>query len=492
LAMKPVGSEPPVSTLSESNPINGSNRKWWILSVSAMGVFLSTLDASIVNIALPTISDHFNTSVQLTAWVTISYLLVITALLLIFGRLSDLYGQKLIFTGGLLLFTLGSGLCAISTSIIQLVLYRSLQGVGAAMIVSNTSAIVTNAFPPEQRGTALGTIGAIVSIGLMSGPPLGGFLIHFLGWHSIFLVNVPIGIIAILLTLKILPEHKAAKGARMFHPLDSLLWVAAVLALVMAFRASGEMSSIIRDILIYTIICLGLIVVFIIRQKKAESPLLNPQFLKNSIFVYASVAGFFSYMAMIALTFMLPYLLEHTFGKSPLDTGTILVVIPATTVFASPISGILSDKFGQRPIASIGALISTLAIISMFLVSPDVPIWHLIISLVAFGVGLGMFGSPNNSALMGSVDYKDRGSAGGVLATVRNLGMVTGLGIISIIYNIGIKNSPRISDVTTYAHAFSSALPVVIAFSFVALIFSALRKSVAKVDKSDSTKVDAA
>jgi MFS family permease len=228
--------------------------------------------------------------------------------------------------------------------------------------------------------------------------------------------------------------------------------------------------------------------VFIIRQKKAESPLLNPQFLKNSIFVYASVAGFFSYMAMIALTFMLPYLLEHTFGKSPLDTGTILVVIPATTVFASPISGILSDKFGQRPIASIGTLISTLAIVSMFLVGPGVPLWHLVVGLVAFGIGLGMFGSPNNSALMGSVDYKDRGSAGGVLATVRNLGMVTGLGIISIIYNAGIKNAPDVTDVTMYAHAFNSALPVVIAFSVIALIFSALRKSVAKVESGNSAK----
>jgi EmrB/QacA subfamily drug resistance transporter len=453
----------------------GGNRKWWILSVSAMGVFLSTLDASIVNIALPTIGDHFNASVQATAWVTISYLLVITALLLIFGRLSDLYGQKLIFSGGLFLFTLGSGLCAVSTNLMQLVLFRSLQGVGAAMIVSNTSAIVTNAFPPEQRGTALGTIGAIVSIGLMSGPPLGGFIIHYLGWHYIFLVNVPIGIIAILLTLKILPEHRADKDARIFHPFDSILWIAAILSLVMAFRASGDFHSIMRDILIYMTICLLLIAAFIMRQKKAESPLLNPLFLKNGIFVFASIAGFFSYMTMIALTFMLPYLLEYSFGKTPLDTGTILVVIPATTVFASPISGILSDKFGQRPIASLGTLISTLAIASMFFINPSTPLWHLVAGLIAFGIGLGMFGSPNNSALMGSVDYKDRGSAGGVLATVRNMGMVSGLGIISIIYNAGLKGS---ENLTAYARAFSNALPVVIAFSLVALIFSALRRSV--------------
>ncbi len=348
------------------------------------------------------------------------------------------------------------------------------------MIVSNTSAIVTNAFPPEQRGTALGTIGAVVSIGLMSGPPLGGFLIHYLGWHYIFLVNVPIGVVAVILTLKILPEHKADKDARIFHPFDSLLWVAGVLALVMAFRASGTFGAIVRDIFIYVVICLLILTFFIQRQKRSESPLFNPKFLKNDIFVFASIAGFFSYMAMIALSFMLPYLLEHTFGKTPLDTGTILVVIPATTVFASPISGILSDKFGQRPIASLGTLVTTLAIISMLFIAPNVPMWHLVIGLVAFGIGLGMFGSPNNSALMGSVDYKDRGSAGGVLATVRNLGMVTGLGIISIIYNAALSNAANLNDVESYARAFRISLPVVIAFSLVALVFSALRRSVAR------------
>jgi EmrB/QacA subfamily drug resistance transporter len=461
--------------------MNGKGRKWWILSVSAAGVFLSTLDASIVNIALPTISDHFKASVQSTAWVTISYLLVITALLLIFGRLSDLFGQRLIFAGGLLVFAVGSGLCALSANIAELVLFRSLQGIGAAMIVSNTSAIVTNAFPSEQRGTALGIIGGVVSIGLMSGPPLGGFIIHYLGWHYIFLVNVPLGLAAMILTMKILPEHRSDEKARIFHVLDPVLWIAGILSLVMAFSASGDSGEIMRDILVFMALSGAFMGVFIIRQKRSQSPLFNPLFLKNGIFVFAAVAGFFSNMAMIALTFMLPYLLEHTFNKSPLDSGTILVSIPATIVFFSPLAGYLSDKFGQRPVSSLGLVVSTSAVISMLSLGPAVPIWKVIITLIVFGVGIGLFGSPNNSALMGSVDTKDRGSAGGVLATVRNLGMVSGLGIISIVYNAGLNNMPDASEVAAYAHAFNDALPVVIAFSLVALIFSALRRSVPKI-----------
>jgi nitrate/nitrite transporter NarK len=182
-------------------------------------------------------------------------------------------------------------------------------------------------------------------------------------------------------------------------------------------------------------------------------------------------------MTMIALSFMLPYLLEHSFNFTPFNTGNILVIIPAMTVFMSPLSGILSDKFGQRPIASIGTFISTAAIAAMYLIKPGSSTLHIIINLGIFGIGLGMFGSPNNSALMGSVDLKDRGSAGGVLATVRNLGMVTGMGVISVIYNSGIGN-PTTAVNAVYAQAFHSALPVVIVFSIIALIFSALRRSV--------------
>jgi EmrB/QacA subfamily drug resistance transporter len=459
-----------------------SKRKWWILSVAAAGVLLSTIDASIVNIALPTIGEQFHTSVQTTAWVTISYLLVITASLLVFGKLSDLFGQKLIFLSGLSVFTIGSGLCAVSQGITQIIIFRLIQGIGASMIVSNTSAIVTNAFPPEQRGASLGTIGAVVSIGLMSGPPLGGMIIALLGWHYIFLVNVPIGILAIIFTIKILPEHKADKSGELFHPLDSVLWMVGITIFVMVVSIPGRAGAAIWELPTYLILCAAILFVFFRRQARASQPLLNPYFMKNDIFLFASIAGFFSYMAMIALTFMLPFLFEYTFNMTPLHTGNILVAIPATTVVMSPLSGLLSDKFGQRSIASIGVIISTTAITLMLLIQQATPVWELVLFLVLFGIGLGMFGSPNNSALMGSVENKDRGAAGGILATVRNLGMVTGLGAISLIFNAGVKRSSDLGEALSYLKAFKGAILFVIAFSVVSLIFSAMRRSV-KNDK---------
>lgn len=452
-------------------------RKWWILSVAAAGVLLSTIDSSIVNIALPTIGEQFQSSVRATAWVTISYLLVITGLLLIFGRLSDICGQKLVFTGGLAVFTIGSAMCAAAQNVTQLAIFRSVQGIGAAMIVSNTPAIVTNAFPASQRGRGLGVIGAVVSVGLMLGPPLGGIIIHYLGWPFIFLVNLPIGVAAILLTLRVLPERKADVGGAPFNPLDSLLWVLGVTVLIVAFRASGRFSTVAGDFAIYFAAGMMLLSTFYLRQIRSAAPLLKPGFFRNQIFLFASIAGLFAYMSMISLTFMLPFVLEYTFGLSPLDSGKILMVVPATTAFVSPTSGHLSDKYGQRPIAGLGTIIFTGAIISMFYFSPTTPIWRVILSLVIFGLGFGMFGSPNNSALMGSVDIKDRGSAGGIMATVRNLGFVLGLGMISLIFNPGLLGRDP-AGAQAYIAAFKGALPIIIGLSLMALIFSALRKSV--------------
>ena len=345
------------------------------------------------------------------------------------------------------------------------------------MIVSNTPAIVTNAFPSEQRGAGLGVIGAVVSVGLMLGPPLGGMIINFLGWHYIFLVNIPVGIVAILMTLKILPEYRANSGTGLFNLLDSLLWIGGVTALVFAFRVSGGFSTIAGEMGLYFVTCAVLLGVFYVRQLRSNAPLLKPGFFRNDIILLASVAGFFTYMTMISLTFMFPYLLQNTFRLSPFDTGLVLVVIPATTAVVSPLSGHLSDRFGQRPIASLGSILFTCAILSMFLVNQSSPVGQIVISLALFGIGLGMFGSPNNSAIMGSVDIRDRGSAGGIVATVRNLGMVSGLGIISLLYNAGLKANTG-SGSLAYLMAFRGALPVIVGLSAMSLIFSGLRKSV--------------
>ncbi len=445
--------------------------------MAAAGVLLATIDASIVNIALPTISDYFQTSVQTTAWVTISYLLVVTAFLLVFGRLSDVYGQKLVFISGMIVFTIGSGLCVLSASIGQLIAFRAFQGLGAAMIMSNTPAIVTNAFPAEQRGTGLGAIGSVVSVGLMLGPPLGGMLIHYFGWHYIFAVNLPVGILGTIFSLKILKEHRADSSGKPFHPIDPILWILSVTSFVLIFGIGGNSGLDYGRTTIYLVITVALVILFLKRQWRSEQPLLDPVLLKNRIFMLSSGAGFFSYMGIIGLSFMLPFFLEKSVGMSPLQTGKVLMAIPATTVFISPLAGYLSDKLGQRPISTVGLFVSTISMLFMSTLTNDSSTLRLVANLIGLGLGLGLFGSPNNSALMGSVDHKNRGSAGGILATVRNLGMVSGISIVSLVFNSALGRQ-LVGDTLKYSVAFKAALPVAVAFSVAAIILSGLRRSV--------------
>ena len=454
-----------------------SGHKWWVLSVAAAGVLLATIDASIVNIALPTITDYFHTTVRTTAWVTISYLLIITAFLLIFGRLSDFYGQKLVFISGMSIFTIGSGLCALSPHISLLIAFRAFQGLGAAMIMSNTPAIVTNAFPPGKRGMGLGVIGSAVSVGLMLGPPLGGMLIHYYGWRYIFLVNIPVGIAAVLFSLKIMKEHKADSDGNLFRLLDAILWISAIVSFVLIFGVSGRTGFDFREAAIYSAITVVLLGCFFIRQWRSDCPLFNTSLLKNGVFMFSSSAGLFTYMGTIGLSFMIPFLLEKTFAMEPLKTGRILMIIPATTVFVSPLAGFLSDRLGQRAISTSGLLIEIISVSFLFQLDQQSSVSRIVINLMGLGLGMGLFGSPNNSALMGSVDHKNRGSAAGLLATVRNLGMVSGVSIVSLIFNSALEGQVAI-EAQNYAIAFRTALPAIIAFVTAAAILSGARRSI--------------
>ncbi len=408
---------------------------------------------------------------------TMSYLIVITTFLLIFGKLSDIIGQKIIFTIGLAVFTVSSLLCSLSASMMQLIIFRAVQGLGASMIISNTTAIVTNAFPSDQRGSSLGIIGAVVSVGLMTGPFLGGIIVHYFGWHYIFLVNLPIGALGIFMAIKFLPSKEQGAPKKLFHFLDALLWIIIIFCLVGIFRVLSEPNLNIAYLLTVIALFIFFIAVFFIRQLKEEIPLFNPSFFRNNIFLYSLCSGFFVFVSMTGISFMLPFFFERSLGLSTFNTGNILVALPASTALMAPIAGYLSDKLGQRLISTIGLATSSIGIALMFFVHQGASILHIIINLAIFGFGIGMFSSPNNSALMGSVDYKDRGTASGVLSTMRNLGMVSGVGIVSLLFNSRLQNMQE-SDSIHYANAFTWALPFILGFMLIGIFFSASRRSV--------------
>src|SRR5659263_734502 len=213
--------------------------KWKAMAVVWIGIFMATLDGSIVNIALPALTDFFKTDITTIEWVVMAYLLTITSLLLSLGRISDMIGRKTIFAGGLAVFTLGSGLCAFSTTEGQLILFRIFQGIGAAMLMATGVAIITHAFPPRERGKAMGLIGTVVSIGSMTGPVLGGFLIQRVGWQSIFYINIPVGIVGTIMALKVLHDDERIKGQSFDIPGALTLFISLV-SLLLALSEGQE------------------------------------------------------------------------------------------------------------------------------------------------------------------------------------------------------------------------------------------------------------
>lgn len=417
--------------------------KWWILAAVACGTFMATLDSSIVNIALPTLTKELGADLTQIKWVVVVYLLVITCLLLPFGKISDQRGRKPIFQLGFFLFILSSCLCGLSPNLAGLIIFRALQGVGAAMLMANGPAVITTAFPSRERGAALGTLAMVVSVGLISGPSLGGMLITKLGWRSIFWVNVPIGLIGIFLAQVFVKpdEHVSAKPT--FDWAGFVIQSAFLLAFIFFFdppkiAVSGAAPVMIPRVLIGAAIIL-LAVVFFKVESTIDSPLFDLSLLKNRLFSTANIASFLVFVSLSSVTVLMPFFLEEVLRFEPGRTGFFMSAIPVTIFVVAPISGRLSDRFGSRWLSVTGCLVAAIALLGMGGrmsrgIHTGESVEFIIGWLALMGLAIGLFQSPNNSAIMGTVPSSKLGVASATLAMVRNLGLVTGTGLATTLF----------------------------------------------------------
>lgn len=422
-------------------------RKWWVLFGVGCGTFMATLDASIVNIALPTLTRELHTSFEAVKWVVIIYFLVITCLLLPFGRISDQYGRKKIFSTGFLIFTFGSALCGLSPQVMMMVLARVIQAVGASMLMANGPAIITATFPARERGKALGTLAMIVSVGLISGPSLGGILIDQLGWRSIFLVNIPIGLMGFYLISHFVPKDRRSRKVFIFDYKGLVLQSLFLVSFIITFD-SQTISRMIAPLFsnqsfeiqwILATITLVFGVLFIRVEKKVPIPLFDLSLLKNRTFWTANLAGFLIFVAYSSVAVLMPFFLEISLGFSTYHAGLYMAVIPLTIFVIAPFSGRLSDLFGSKELCVLGSAIEALAL--FYLSGAFGPGIHkgsalslVILGLTLVGAGLGFFQAPNNNAIMSAVPQHKLGVASAFIATVRNLGLVTGAGFATGVY----------------------------------------------------------
>ena len=409
------------------------SRKWIILATVGMGTFLSTIDGTIVTVALPTLVGQLHTDFPTIQWVTLAYLLTVTVMLLGMGRLGDMVGKKRPYLVGMLLFGASSAACGLSPTVEWLILFRVVQAVGAAMIQALGTAIITEAFPPTERGRALGIGGLLVSAGILTGPVLGGVLIDNVGWQFIFFVNVPIAIAGIFLVRAFVPAGGRRPGQR-FDIAGALLLGISLGALMIALTFGQNWGWGDGRTLGLGVAFAVLLGVFIFVELRVPQPMvdltlfLNPQFaisLTMAICVFIAVAS----------RVIVPFFLEQGQGLSVTEIGLILAVWPVAMATVAPLAGYLSDKIGSMRISLLGLVVAGIgyALLGGFTNLTISPLAFALISAPT-GIGIGLFQSPNNSAVMGSVPKERLGLASGFLALTRNMGQLVGIALIGALW----------------------------------------------------------
>ncbi len=402
------------------------------LTIAALSSFMTPFMGSSINLALPSIGRQFQIDAVLLSWISTAYLLASAVSLVPFGRLADIYGRKKIFSWGILAFTLFSLFCALSNSAPLLIFFRILQGIGSAMIFATGMAILTSVFPPRERGKVLGINVAAVYVGLSLGPSLGGFLTQHLTWRSVFLANLPLGIIVIFLVWKKLPGEWAEARGEKFDTLGSLIYGLAIVAVMYGISLLPTFAAL-------WIILFGLlgIAAFIKWELKTASPVFELSlFTTNRVFAFSNLAALINYSATFAVTFLLSLYFQNIQALSPQSAGLILMAQPVMMALFSPFAGKLSDRIEPRIVASLGMAMTTLGLIFFSFIGLDTSQVFLVIGLTVLGLGTAFFSSPNTNAIMGSVDRRFYGIASGSVGTMRLLGMMVSMGIVTLLFTL--------------------------------------------------------
>jgi EmrB/QacA subfamily drug resistance transporter len=399
--------------------------KWLIFGVVGTGTFMSTLTASIVNVALPPITTALHSNIATAQWVVTAYLLVITSLLPLMGRLGDVLGRSKLFGYGFAGFTAASLLCGTASSIGMLTAFRVLQAIGASVLMANAMAIVTSFFPPNERGKVLGMIGTIVALGSLCGPGLGGLLVEAFDWHAIFFVNIPVGVLGYAGARLILPVDRERRQETIDY-LGAALFAAGMASLLLALNNGTEWGWLSLMTLGCILFSLVLFVLFIRYEKRVAQPMLELSIFKNRDFSTGNLAGLLSFMAMFSSSLLVPYFLHDIMAFSPGKIGLIMSAFPLVMAVVAPLSGMLSDKVGPVALTTSGLGVLAAGLVITANLQAGSGLWLILASQALMGLGNGLFQSPNNNSVMSAVEPRQLGVAGGINALARNFGMVCG------------------------------------------------------------------
>ena len=438
--------------------------KWWILLAVGAGTFMSALDISVVNTILPVISKVLGADVATVEWVVIIYLLLVSGLLPIFGRLGDMYGHKPVYLTGFAIFIISSVLCGLSPAIHYLIIFRGLQALGAAMLSANSPAILTKNFPAEQRGQALGLQATMTYLGLTVGPSLGGWLAGLISWRAVFFINIPVGLAALALSIIVIPNDQRSQNSEKFDWGGALLFMSSLIALLLALNQAhnwGWTSLQTLGLIFSGLILFGL---FVYLEGYVSNPMIDLRLFKQRVFTLSVTSAVINYICVYAVVFLMPFYLIAEREFSPAQAGLILTAQPIVMAIIAPLSGTVSDRIGTRIPTVLGMSILAAGLVLLSRLNAISPVSEIMLALSVCGFGIGIFISPNTSALLGSAPRARQGIAAGIMATSRNVGMVLGVGLAGAVFNTVIARQVQPSaDVGYLAITYSFIAAAIIA-----------------------------
>ncbi len=419
---------------AEAAPLPG---RWKALAVLALGVFMGTLDISIVNVALPTLTRAFHTNLATIQWVVVTYGLVVTSFMLSAGRLGDMVGKRKVYAWGLALFSLGSLLAGMSPTVGVMLAARAIQAAGAVMMQALMAAMVSDIFPPGEMGRALGLIGAAVSVGLAAGPALGGLLIAVASWHLIFLINVPIGVVGLFLLRRWVPELTPSGDTGSFDLFGSGLLLGGLclyaLGLTM-IQARGMTGGWTAPVLAAAAVAVA---VFVFWQRRSPHPMLDLTLFHERRLALGLAMGLLMFTALSA-SYMLPFYLQYGRGYSAGVVGLLMMSSPAAMAMSAPLAGWWADRMGERGALLSGLLLAAVGCWATSTLSPQSGPWDFLIRVSPIGFGIGLFQTPNIRAIMNRAPAHRRGVASGLSSLSRTLGTISGMPLLAAVFVHGL------------------------------------------------------
>jgi len=461
--------------------IKDSKRQILVAAIAAVSVFMNTLDYSMLNISLPAVSKYFHVNIAAIAWLPLIYLLIVTSSLLGFGKLGDIRGYKGVFILGLSIFTVGTLLCGFAPTMNSLLAFRAFQSAGEAMSSPVAIAMITSFLPSNVRGRALGVVALAQGLGMAAGSAAGGYINSHFMWRAIFFVNIPIGIVMILASLKVLPKEQAKIADKRFD-IPGAIFIFVALASLLFFMNSITKLGFKNPVMIGSLaVSIISFLIFIIQERRISYPLLDLGLFSNMNFTFAVISSFLATFVLLGFSFLAPFYMEFVRGFS-VSTAAAMLVIPSLVMMVlAPFAGRISDQIGSRVLCSIGAAIFCLVFAVLSVFDVNTPVVLIVISFFALGCAAGIFMAPNNKLVMLQAPQDKQGVASGVYKMFLNIGSVLGIAIFPMLI-MGKVHSLMVSkhiDMTTVRQSpeimcagFRSAFLFAVAVCLLMFIFS--------------------